>query len=197
VGPGLRTGRFVHASLRDQLLNLGLSDLWLQRGGSSRWGQGRSTDRFPLDHRPSMRTVIAEMREDLLNEHPTDKWPDHFGEDCPPASAGALDRVIFYLVEACPPTADDFKCAIDRGFFAQHPHCLRAGLSCAVEAAALERRRERVPRLRTHRIASASLSASHGRYEQTTSARDHYTMWLRQRALATAPTLFSCMGAGI
>lgn len=136
------------------------------------------------------------MSEDLSNEHPTDKWPDHFGEDCPPASAGALDGVIFYLVETCPPTADDFKCAIDRGSFEQQPRCLRAGLSCAVEAAALERRRERIPRLRTHQIASASLSQEHGNYAQTTSIPDHYTMWLRKRALAAAPTLFSCMGAG-
>lgn len=124
------------------------------------------------------------------------EWPSHFGEGCPPVEADDLDRKIFYLVSQCPPVARDFQSAIERGAFDQGPPCLRAGLSCAVEGGSLLKLQQRVPRLRRYRLASAELTAEHGKYQQTTDRLDHYTMWLRARALKSAPDLFSCEGSG-
>lgn len=154
------------------------------------------TRRLLLDRRQHVRKVAFEMPNESSTKQPNQEWPQHFGPGCPPASAHPFDGELFYLVEACPPRSDDFKCAINRGCFLDQPHCLRAGLSCAVDSSALEKRRERVPRLRTFRVASATLCETHGRYERTTDAPDHYTMWLTAVALAGAPTLFSCLGAG-
>jgi hypothetical protein len=63
--------------------------------------------------------------------------------------------------------------------------------SCAVESASLKRKRENVPRLRDLVVASARLEPIHGRYEQTTKKKDHFTMWLRRAALKAAPSLFT------
>jgi len=125
---------------------------------------------------------------------PDHEWPEHFVQECPSADAYPLDREIFYLVETNPPTSADFRCALDRGVFVEFPLCLRVGLSCAVAATDLYKKRERVPRLRRHHVASATLSEIHGRYLQTTHSLYHHTMWLRRAALMNAPVLFSCQG---
>jgi hypothetical protein len=126
------------------------------------------------------------------------EWPAFFkvpaGCQCPPVDARDLDTEVFYLVSAFPATSEDFRCALQRGCFETKPHCLRAGLSCALSALALTKKQKRIPRLRSHQIASAQLSAKHGKYKQTTQDTDHHTMWLRSCALREAPTLFAVPG---
>lgn len=126
------------------------------------------------------------------------EWPETFAHPehpCPPTDAIDLDGEVFVLVANPQPTADDFRSALQRGVFLDKPHPLRAGLSCALTATALERRRKRVPRLRDHHVAQARLHPVHGKHKQTTDDVTHYTMWLRTAALRDAPSLFSTGGA--
>lgn len=127
----------------------------------------------------------------------TGEWPEFFGDCCPPEAAQDLDTEIFYLVSTLPPEPKDFECALERRRFLKEPHCLRVGLSCALAVEVLQRRRDRVPRLRNYLVVSARLGADDGKYEQTTKDRGHYTMWLRRSVLERAPQLFAPPGGGL
>jgi hypothetical protein len=94
------------------------------------------------------------------------------------------------LVASDPPTANDMKCAMDRGSHPNKPPCLRAALSCARSRGHLEELRQEVPRLRSHVIAGAVLGPEHGKIQQT-GREDHHSIWLCARYLRIGHTLFT------
>jgi hypothetical protein len=134
--------------------------------------------------------VMADMQ--LIDFGSLREWPSHFPAGCPPNDAADLDGVVYMLVATNPSTADDFKCARDRGTFRNKPECLRASLSCALDADHLNEVREASPRLANHITACAALNADHGKIKQT-GKPGHYSMWLRERHLSIGHELFKVL----
>jgi hypothetical protein len=116
-------------------------------------------------------------------------WPEHFPSCCPPANADYLAGTIMYLVLANPPTPEDFASAMERNVFKDRDPCLRAGLSCGLEAESLLDLKRNAKRLRQHQIASAELRSDDGMIQKTLGP-GHYTMWLRASTLSQAHLLF-------
>ncbi len=138
------------------------------------------------------RMVDDDLEEfDAAPETPKREWPEHFPRGCPPTDALDLEHRVYYLVATSVPTAKDMECAIERNTHVGRPECLRASLSCGLDAAHVEEMRK-YPRLKRHLLAYADLKPEHGKIKQT-GAPGHHSMWLRAVVLPTAHTLSSAL----
>lgn len=102
-------------------------------------------------------------------------WPNHYPDDCPPASASdAVGTSVYRLVAGRVPTDEDFKSYFDLG--KAGPECERRGLSVAMAPDPLRRLRRVVPAKRHHSI--CKLQCHDGKLAQTGAKVTHYTWWI-------------------
>jgi hypothetical protein len=110
-------------------------------------------------------------------------WPKHFPSGCPGQEAAPATGVVWRLVKSTTPTAEDFvshyeaKPGKDWG----GKDCEACGLSVhrdPADAAALRA----LPLFRNHRVASGTLTSSHGVMSPTPSRKSasHETWWVPQ-----------------
>lgn len=132
------------------------------------------------------------MCEETNQSVETSLWPDHFPSDCPPENAKDVQHEIYYLVAHVPPQADDFLSALQKGFFQDSDPCQRASLSCGLSRKYIEALRASIRRLRSHRVAKASLCPHHGKIKET-GHPGHHSLWLRSDALRQALEIFEVL----
>lgn len=117
-------------------------------------------------------------------------WPSHFPSCCPPSDARDLNDRVYYLVSSFPVEAKDMLSAKERDVFKSRDECQRAALSCYLAYDHIVAVRQTVPRLRSYRVAEATLEPRHGKIKQTGQTKEHHSMWLCVDTIAAADKLF-------
>lgn len=109
-------------------------------------------------------------------------WPEHYPPDCPPASAEAVERSFYRLVNNDPPSEIDLRSNWQKFPAKQWGNslCKACGLSIFSSKEDALKTRQRIPAFRDSLLAVASVAPSSGVVLHTPSrqASSHHTWWL-------------------
>ena len=109
-------------------------------------------------------------------------WPEHYPTDCPTASAEAVNRSFYRLVNSNPPSDGDLRSNWQKFPAKQWGNslCKACGLSIFSTKEDALKTRQRIPAFRDSLLAIASVTPSSGVVLHTPSrqASSHHTWWL-------------------
>lgn len=103
-------------------------------------------------------------------------FPSTWPIDCPPIDASEAAGEVFRIVKHEPPSAADMASHMETGRLPKAPTCLRCGLSLFREIQDAFHQRLLLPKLGSL-IASATLTADHGKTKLTAAKQPTHTTW--------------------
>jgi hypothetical protein len=106
------------------------------------------------------------------------KFPTHFPNQCPPATASDATGDPFRLVDNNPPTASDFISYHLLGKkYDKAKHCEACGLSVFVREEDVRQFLKAIPFFRKKHVAKGTVAADWGKVAQT-GRFSHHTWWI-------------------
>lgn len=117
------------------------------------------------------------------------EWPEHFPTACPPSDAQDSSGSAFRFIAGASVTVDDMKSLLELNPEGGNA-CRRASLSCYRTLDDVRAVQAIVPRFRGKSVAELALQVAYGKMKQTGREARHHSLWLRQKFLVQAHSLF-------